>query len=186
MNKVLLTVALGSFLAAGPVAAQQFPEQHRVFVEARGGVVAPTFDIADVATVGGSYGATLGLHTMTNWVLMASFDHGMHRDEPTETADIETLHYMAQLGFSVKRPFVERGWELVLNLGAGAVTFDVEGADTSTYFAINAGGKILYHFNPAFSLVFSPQGNIAFTDEDELETGNAWVWPLTAGLRLTF
>ena len=192
MNKLLLTASIGSLLLTAPLAAQDLPdvdelaEEHRVFIEARGGVVAPTFDIADVATVGGSYGATVGLHMPSNWVLMASFDHGMHQDEPTETVDIETLHYMAKLGYSLTGP-VERGWEVLLNLGAGAVTFDIEGAaETSTYFAINAGGKILYHFNPSFAFVLSPQGDIAFTDEDELDASEAWVWPLTAGLRLTF
>ena len=37
-----------------------------------------------------------------------------------------------------------------------------------------------------FALVLSPQGDIAFTKKDELGTDNAWVWPITAGLRLNF
>jgi hypothetical protein len=34
--------------------------------------------------------------------------------------------------------------------------------------------------------VLSPQGDIAFADEDELGTTNAWVWPVTAGVRVRF
>jgi hypothetical protein len=34
------------------------------------------------------------------------------------------------------------------------------------------------------SFLLSPQGDIAFTDEDEVGTGNSWVWPFTAGLRI--
>lgn len=34
--------------------------------------------------------------------------------------------------------------------------------------------------------VLSPQGDIAFGDEAEILTNNAWVWPVTAGLRVKF
>jgi hypothetical protein len=30
----------------------------------------------------------------------------------------------------------------------------------------------------------SPQGDIAFTDEDVLGTDNAWVWPFSVGVRI--
>lgn len=67
------------------------------------------------------------------------------------------------------------------------MTFDVEGAPEGlTYFAINAGAKLSYNFNRQFAVVLSPQGDIAFSDEDELGTSNAWVWPLTAGVRINF
>lgn len=183
MKKPLLITLLGAFTVAGSAEAQQ---PSLFFIEGRGGVVAPTFDIADVATIGGSFGATVGVQTATNWVFMGAFDYGMHQDEPTETVDITTLHYMGKIGYSLTGS-VERGVEVVLNLGAGAVTFDVEGApDTFTYFAINAGGKVVFHVSPSFALVLSPQGDIAFSDETEVDTDNAWVWPLTAGIRLTF
>jgi hypothetical protein len=67
------------------------------------------------------------------------------------------------------------------------VTFDVQGASRSlTYFAINAGAKLAYNFGPSLALVISPQGDIAFSDDAELTTTNAWVWPVTAGLRVSF
>jgi hypothetical protein len=93
---------------------------------------------------------------------------------------------MAKIGYSLTGPR-ERGWEALVNLGAGAVTFDVEGAPkTNTYFAINAGAKIAYNFNRSVAFVLSPQGDIAFSKKDELTTSDAWVWPFTTGLRINF
>jgi hypothetical protein len=167
---------------AAPAVAQS-PDR-TIFAELRGGSVVPTFDIADVATAGTAIGATLGwVPADSRWVLMAEFDYGGHEDEATGTVDINTLHYMGKVGYSLTGPR-ERGWEAVVNLGAGAVTFDVDGASARTYFAINAGAKLAYNFNPRFALVLSPQGDIAFTKKSELATTNAWVWPFTAGLRL--
>jgi hypothetical protein len=175
----LATLALGA-----PLAAQQSAPP--LFFEARGGVVAPTFDIADVAQTGGALGATIGYQLDPRWVLMGEFDYGMHHDEPTGNVDIKTLHYMAKLGYSLTGPR-ERGWEAAVNLGAGAVGFDVEGAPgTNTYFAINAGAKLIYNFNRSVGFVLSPQGDIAFSKKSELTTDNAWVWPVTAGLRVRF
>jgi hypothetical protein len=110
----------------------------------------------------------------------------MHEDKPTGSVDIKTLHYIAKVGYSLTGPR-ERGWEAIVNLGAGAVSFDVDGAPESlTYFAINAGAKVSYNFNRSIALVFSPQGDIAFSDEAELSTDNAWVWPVTVGVRVGF
>jgi hypothetical protein len=55
-----------------------------------------------------------------------------------------------------------------------------------TYPAINAGAKLAYNFNRSLAFVLSPQGDIAFSKEDELSTNNSWVWPVTAGLRVGF
>ncbi len=74
------------------------------------------------------------------WVVLGEFDYGMHKDEATSSTDINTLHYIAKVGY----------------------------------------------FNPSFAFVLSPQGDIAFSDESEITTTNAWVWPVTAGLRVSF
>lgn len=182
MKKVLMAAA-GALLLAAPAGAQTAP---RVFVEGLGGVAVPTFDIADVAETGGALGAAIGFRVSPRVVLMGEFDYGMHKDEATGNVDINTLHYMGKVGYSLTGPR-ERGWEAIVNLGAGAVSFDVEGAPESfTYFAINAGAKLSYSFNRSVAFVLSPQGDIAFSDEDELGTTNAWVWPVTAGLRINF
>ncbi len=181
--KPFLTLATLTALLASPLAAQQ--PTPRVFLEGRGGAVVPTFDISDVATAGSAFGGTIGYQANPRWVLMGEFDYGRHEDKATETVDINTLHYMAKVGYSLTGPR-ERGWEALVNLGAGAVSFDVDGVETFTYFAINAGAKLAYNFSRSVAFVLSPQGDIAFSKESEVGTTNAWVWPVTAGLRLRF
>lgn len=176
-------VALGALLA-GTTAAQT-PAAPRFFVEGLAGAVVPTFDIADVATSGGAFGGTFGYRANDRWTLMAEFSNGGHQDQATESVDITTRHYIVKAGYSLTGPR-ERGWEAAVNLGAGAVTFDVDGVDSFTYPAINAGAKIVYNFSRSFGLVLSPQGDIAFGKESEIGTTNAWVWPFTAGLRVRF
>ena len=176
--------ALAIILFHAPASAQQ--PGSRFFVEGLAGAVVPTFDIADVAKTGGAFGATVGYRLNSRWVLMGEFDYGSHKDKPTGDVDINTLHYMAKVGYSLTGP-KERGWEAIVNLGVGAVSFDVGGPTGSfTYPAINAGAKIAYNFNRSFAFVLSPQGDIAFSKEDELTTNNSWVWPVTAGLRVGF
>jgi hypothetical protein len=178
----LAALALASL--HGALAAQQTTP--KFFVEGLAGGVVPTFDIADVAKTGGAFGTTLGYRLGQRWVLMGEFDYGSHKDKATGDLDINTLHYMAKVGYSLTGP-KERGWEAIVNLGAGAVSFDVGGpTGTLTYPAINAGAKIAYNFNRSLAFVLSPQGDIAFSDEDELTTNNSWVWPVTAGLRVGF
>ena len=183
--KPLLTIpALASLALGAPLSAQQ--NAPTLFLEGRGGVVAPTFGIADVARTGGAFGATIGYQLDQRWALMGEFDYGKHSDEPTGNLDINTLHYMAKVGYSLTGPR-ERGWEAAVNLGAGAVSFDVQNApSTNTYFAINAGAKLVYNVNRSLGIVLSPQGDIAFSKKSELGTTNAWVWPVTAGLRVRF
>ena len=49
-----------------------------------------------------------------------------------------------------------------------------------------AVGLLAYNLGPMFAFVVSPQGDIAFSKEEELGTTNAWVWPVTVGLRVKF
>jgi hypothetical protein len=176
--------AMAVLFLHAPASAQD--SAPKFFVEGLAGAVVPTFDIADVAKTGGAFGSAIGYRLNPRWVLMGEFDYGSHKDEPTGDIDINTLHYMAKVGYSLTGP-KERGWEAIVNLGVGAVTFDVGGATGSfTYPAINAGAKISYNFNRSLAFVLSPQGDIAFSKEDELTTNNSWVWPVTAGLRVGF
>jgi Outer membrane protein beta-barrel domain len=173
-------------VTVGPEPSAAQGPQPRFFAEGLGGAVVPTFDVGDVARTGAAVGATLGYRINDRWVVMGEFDYGMHKDEATNSVDINTLHYIAKVGYSLTGP-KERGWEALVNLGAGAVTFDVDGApEKLTYFAINAGAKLAYNFNRSVAFVLSPQGDIALSDDAELTTTNAWVWPVTAGLRLSF
>ncbi len=62
------------------------------------------------------------------------------------------------------------------------MTFDVEDGDSFTYPAINLGGRLGYAVSPMVTLFGNVQGDIAFSDEDEIATDNAWVWPLAFGV----
>ena len=184
MKSLSALIGLGALALAAPVGAQQMTPQF--FIEGLGGAVVPTFEIADVIETGGGFGAAIGYRVGPRWVLMGEFDYGMHQDKATGSADVTTLHYMGKVGYSLTGPR-DRGWEAIVNLGAGAVSFDFEGdAERRDYFAINAGAKVAYNFNPILALVLSPQGDIAFGKKAELSTTNAWVWPFTAGLRVSF
>src|SRR5215211_4575661 len=105
-----------------PASAQE--PRGRFFVEGLGGAVVPTFDIGDVAKTGGAVGGAVGYRLNERWVLMGEFDYGKHNLKSAGEADINTVHYIAKLGYSLTGP-KERGWEALVNLGAGAVTFDV-------------------------------------------------------------
>ena len=181
MKLVVTAVALG--LLTGPVEAQG---PRRFFVEGLAGGVVPTSALADAAKTGVGCGLACGSQVQPRWILMAELNMGMHQDKATGSVDSDTRHYSAKVGYSLTRPR-ERGWDIAVNLGAGAVTFDVAGAPQSfTYPAINAGAKLAYGVTPQVAFVLSPQGDIAFSKESEVGTTNAWVWPITAGLRVRF
>lgn len=183
MHRIFALTALGATALAAPLAAQS-PDR-RLFVEGLVGAAVPTFDIADVATTGAAFGAAIGYRFDPRWVFIGEVDYGMHEDEPTGTVDISTLHLMAKVGYVLVPPR-ERGWDVIVNLGVGAVSFDVDGGDSYTYPAINAGAKIAYNFSRSLAVVLSPQGDIAFSSEDEVGASTSWVWPVTAGLRVNF
>jgi hypothetical protein len=187
MRSASLAIALAAALAGiTQSAAAQLPAANRFFVEGLGGAVVPTFDISDVAKTGWALGGTVGYRLNDRWQIMGEFDYGRHKDELTGDVNINTLHYIGKVGYSLTGP-KEKGWEAAVNLGAGAATFDVQNAPQNfTYFAINAGAKITYNFNPRLAFVLSPQGDIAFSDEAEVSTNNSWVWPVTAGIRASF
>jgi hypothetical protein len=73
---------------------------------------------------------------------------------------------------------------VILNAGAGALMLDTDGAGSSTYPALKVGAKIGYRLSPRVQLLLSPQGDIAFTDDEDAGTSNAWVWPFTSGVRI--
>ena len=181
MRAVIGAAVLGAACIAQPLAAQ---DKAGVFVEGLAGAAVPTFEIADAIGTGTAFGGTIGIR-FGSWVTMAEFDYGMHDAERVEGVEISTQHYIAKIGYSVTGQR-DRGFEAIINLGGGVVTFDVEDGDSYTYPAINAGAKLSYSFNPTFAVVLSPQGDIAFSDDEEVATSNAWVWPVTAGVRVSF
>ncbi|NIM52220.1 MAG: outer membrane beta-barrel protein [Gemmatimonadales bacterium] len=182
--------ALAVFLAVPSSATAQSHNQG-FFVEARGGVNVPTFDISDAADAGPSFGAGIGYRLTDRINLLAEADFGFHSGAalPTggEGPDVNVYHFIGKLGYDL----LERGssrWSIMVNAGAGALLFDIDtpGFETKAYFAINVGAKIAYSVNRNLDFVLSPQGDIALTDEAVLGTDNSWVWPFAAGLRVKF
>jgi hypothetical protein len=180
-----IALAAALLLLGSTVQAQDSPR--RFTLEARGGFNVPTFDVSDAVDGGPSVGAGLGFELAPRIWLLGDVDLGFHSGADfaggVEGPDVKVYHYMAKLGYALV-PEGQSRWSVILNAGGGAMTFDVDGGASNTYPAINVGAKIAYRLSPRVSLLLSPQGDIAFTDEDEIGTNNAWVWPFTAGFRI--
>src|SRR3982751_5710802 len=140
-------------LAAAAADAQEAPR--RFTLEGRGGFNVPTFDISDAVDGGPSVGVGLGYQISPKLWALGDVDLGSHSS--------------AKLGYAVV-PEGASKWSVIVNAGAGALTFDVDGGSANTYPAINVGAKIAYRLGSRVSLLLSPQGDIAFTDEDEVGT----------------
>jgi hypothetical protein len=179
-------LAGATLLTLPPAAAAQDPAP-RVTIEGRAGLNVPTFDISDAVDAGPSFGIGAGVQLRPRLYLLGDVDLGFHSGaNPAgglEAPDVKVYHYMAKVGYEVLSAG-SSPWSVIVNAGAGALTFDPDGASSKTYPAINVGAKIGYRLSPRVSLLLSPQGDIAFTTDDELGTDNAWVWPFTAGVRL--
>ena len=173
-------------LGIASTAQAQWAER-RVTIEGRGGFNVPTFDISDAVDAGPSVGAGAAVQFAPRLWLMGDVDLGFHSgaDLPGggEAPDVNVYHYVAKLGYELLSAG-QSPWSVIVNAGAGALTFDADGAGSNTYPAINVGAKIGYRLSPRVTLLLSPQGDIAFTDDESVGTSNAWVWPFTAGVRI--
>jgi hypothetical protein len=187
----LLALLAVILLAVGNAWAQS-PAKPMIF-ELHGGINVPTFDITDLAKAGGSFGAGFGYAATEKVYLIAEADFGFHggadSDDPEVTyADVDVSHYMGKVGYVVHEGTGGK-LKILLNAGLGLMAFkaDVEEAETNSYFAINAGAKFYYLVGENIGLVFSPQGDIAFVDENDGFTGGtAWIWPFSAGVYFNF
>jgi hypothetical protein len=180
LRKSLTALAVLGFALAGPALAQH-PERPFI-IEARGGLYVPTFDVADLADPGPGLGVSFGYFITPDLLVFGEADFGFHSGAEISEG------FMAKAGYVV---YASRDGKLrlLVNAGAGALSFepDVEAAESNTYLAVNAGAKLYYQFHRAVGLVVSPQGDIAFVDEDDGFTGStAWVWPFSAGFYLSF
>ena len=184
MHSAYRLAALLVLAATTAAEAQEAPR--RFTIEGRGGFNVPTFDISDAVDGGPSVGVGLGYRLSPSLWALGDVDLGFHSGTEINGADgpdVKVYHYIAKLGYAVV-PEGASDWSVILNAGAGAMTFEVNGGSSNTYPAINVGAKIAYKLSPQVSLLLSPQGDIAFTDEDEVGTSNSWVWPFTAGFRI--
>jgi hypothetical protein len=180
----LAAMALPGLLAA------QGSTRSPVSIEVRGGINVPTFDIADVADPGPSVGVGIEIPVASRLSILADADFGFHSGADLAGGgsfpDVDVYHYIAKLAYDVISP--DRGrWSFRINAGAGAMTFKIDGVSGSfTYPAINVGAKLGYNVSENLNLFLSPQGDIAFSDENEIGTDNAWVWPFALGAAVRF
>lgn len=176
-----LLLAAGVLLT-GPAGLEAQAGEGPVSFNARGGLALPTFDIADVADPGGTFGAGVKVHLGDRVFLRGNADFGFHPGAVPSAPDVDVFHYVAGVGYRLTPE--DTRWYASVNLGAGALTFapDAPGDPSFTYFAVNAGGEVGYRVTDRLSVFLSPQGDIALSEEAELGTGDAWVWPLTAGV----
>ena len=167
--------------------AQAQSAERRFSIEARGGFNVPTFDISDVVDAGPSVGLGAAMQFASKLWLMGDVDLGFHSGaDPAgggEAPDVKVYHYIAKLGYELLSEG-QSPWSVIVNAGGGALTFDADGAGSNTYPAINVGAKIGYRLSPRVQLLLSPQGDIALTDDEEVGSSTAWVWPFTAGVRI--
>jgi hypothetical protein len=189
MNSARIGTAVVSaalLFAITSIAQAQWSES-RASIEARGGLNVPTFDISDAVDAGPSFGVGAGVKVGQKVWLLGDVHLGFHSGADLagagEGPDVKVYHYVAKLGYELLSEG-QSPWSVIVNAGAGALTFDVDGAGSNTYPAINVGAKVAYRLSPRVHLLLSPQGDIAFTKDDEVGTTNAWVWPFTAGLRI--
>lgn len=172
-----------------PVVSAQMAGTPKVALDLRGGFNVPTFTIADIAKAGPSVGVGLNFNLAERVWLIGDADFGFHSggDLPGggEGPDLKVNHYMLKIGYQVLDRADSR-LALMLNAGAGVMTFAADGGRAFTYPGINVGAKLTYRLGNRVSLLLSPQGDIAFTKKAEVGTTNAWVWPFSAGLRVMF
>ena len=182
------TVLLSGLILLGIASTVQAQSvERRVSIEARGGFNVPTFDISDAVDAGPSFGLGAAVQFAPKLWLLGDVDLGFHSGADLagggEAPDVKVYHYVAKLGYELLSEG-QSPWSVIVNAGAGALTFDADGAGANTYPAINVGAKIGYRLSPRVQLLLSPQGDIAFTDDEDVGTSNAWVWPFTAGVRI--
>ena len=173
-----MTAALILALAATAAQAQE----RGVSFEIRGGMAVPTFDIADVAEAGPMIGGGLNVPLNDRWGIRAGVDAGFHDADADSEITITTVHYIAGLEYRYLPP--ASAGMLAANVGAGAMTIDIEDGDSFTYPAINVGGRLGYVVSPRATVFVSAQGDIAFSDEAEVTTDSAWVWPFSVGVEI--
>ncbi len=191
MNRRIITGAFAA-LVAGLFAISSASAQ--VSINARAGIGLPTGGIADsdnaVLTVGAetgfAVGGGLGVMLTDRVELRANADFSFHSTEGAAGAgpDVNVYHFIAGLGVLLTDP--GNPFYVSVNAGAGLLSFDFDttALDTETYFAINAGAEIGYWLSDNVAIFASPQGDIAFSDEDVVGTSTSLVWPLTAGLKV--
>lgn len=208
-----LAVAVALIPLDTPAQAQMAGDTGKWSVDARGGIAVPAGDLADAVDVGPTFGLGVAyrIHPRVSIRVDGDLDIYSGADVATtvgelELPDLNLWHYNAGVAVELTEPGASP-WDVTVNLGAGATTFDgdafttsggatVEGI-TETYFTGNGGLKIGYDVHESVNLYAGGQWYLAFTDEEDtaaltdgtLQTegfDTASSLPLTLGVKVKF
>ncbi len=208
MARMWAAVGLGVGFLAASVEAQQRGD---ITFEAQAGVAFPAGDLADVADVGGTAGATIGyqFHRLFGWragvegiflndtrdvngVVPAPAMDMIHFTTGPEVVFSPPSHQDAPMTFR----FFAAGGGASVDASEGfsdgsSVSFD------NTYFVLNFGGAAGYQITPTVHVFVDSRAYLFFFDEQDTGTfadrsqfvepfSRGWVVPVTAGIRLLF
>jgi hypothetical protein len=149
-------------------------------LEVRGGAAVPASGFAELVGVGPAFGLGYQFRPKGGVLVMIDADYSSQPVTDDDTA-IKVYHLLGKFGLDlVGKP---NPISFILNLGAGVMIFDFETVPNKTYFGTNAGAKLGYGVGQATTLYLNIQADVAFSASSGLvQTGNAWIVPVTAGL----
>jgi len=181
--------------------------QDKLTVDARGGVAVPASDLADLFDVGPSVGVGLAYRLTSRVSLRLDGDvdilngaSGPGGDGP----DMNIYHYNAGVAVNLIGADT-RGWNVDVNVGAGASTFDSDSFQVNgtirdfseTYFTTNGGVRVGYDVSRSLNVFVGGQAYLMVTDDSDTAVfaqinpaadpngfDTAWTFPITAGVAL--
>lgn len=208
MLRTWAAVGLGVGFLAASVEAQ---ERGDITFEAQAGVAFPAGDLADVADVGGTAGATIGyqFHRLFGW---RAGVEGIFLNDTRDVNGVVPAPAMDMIHFTtgpevVFSPPSHQDAPMTFRFfaaGGGASVDASEGFSdgssvsfNNTYFVLNFGGAAGYQITPTVHVFVDSRAYLFFFDEQDTGTfadrsqfvepfSRGWVVPVTAGIRLLF
>jgi len=186
------------------------------FLEGRGGISAPTGEMARWVNAGPSFGAGLGLRLSRRLTLRADFDasfmEGERLERGGEAPGINLIHYVAGIETPLggaRSPISPL--ETSMSVFAGATTLEIEAFAiphdrpqggqvfilSENYFTAGAGFRAGYPLSRFLGVFVAARGYGVFADKEDTKIlellsdraerfGTTWALPVAAGVRLQF
>lgn len=208
MLKASMVVALLGGLPGTSLEAQQRGD---ITFEAQAGVAFPAGDLADVADVGGTAGATIGyqFHRLFGW---RAGVEGIFLNDTRDVNGVVPAPAMDMIHFTtgpevVFSPPSHQDAPMTFRFFAAGGGASVEAEDSfsdgssvrfdNTYFVLNFGGAAGYQITPTVHVFVDSRAYLFFFDEQDTGAfagrspfvepfSRGWVVPVTAGIRLLF
>lgn len=208
---LMVFAVTGTLAVAVPAASLEAQEEGTVAFEARAGLAFPAGDLADVADVGGTFGAAASyrFHRYFGWRagIEAIFLNDT-RDQfgvvPSPAMDM--IHFTTGPEVVFPPPSMQdmpMTFRLFAGLGGATIDAQETFSDASSvdfdhsYLALSFGGAAGYQVTPTVEVFADGRALLLFFDE--ADTGvfsdrsqfvdafsRGWVVPVTAGIRLAF